>query len=292
MPVRSEGCPSSPDRFTEDRRQPTGAGDPPALPRHPAWKRPFCAVRVVVALLVALVVALFMEFWMRIRVIPWHDETDPIWPLLWNRLIRGWGVTTFASTCFLLGLKVVVEGEIPSSGRYVIVANHQSSLDTPAFIWLFRKLNLKFVANDGLKYGKPAVSLALRRGGFAIVAKKNRDEDLAALRRFARELEWYDSSAVVFPEGRRTYDGAMLPFHFAGTETVRRVARLPVVPVTHDGLWRAKSIAELMNIVGSTLRFRVHEVVPFEEIERNPWGEFSRLEERIRRNLLEMRRTD
>jgi 1-acyl-sn-glycerol-3-phosphate acyltransferase len=252
--------------------------------------RPFHAARVVIALLTALIIAYGYEFWLRLRFLPWYDRGDPEWPRMWNRYIRGWGTSTFAATRFLLGLKIEVEGSLPTTGRYLIVSNHQSSLDIIAFIWLFRGLNLKFVAHDGLARGKPAVSLALRKGGFAVIAKTDREEDMEALSRFAEDLEWFDSSAVIFPEGRRTLDGNLLRFRFGGTETVSRTSRLPVLPVVFDGLWQARSIGSLMNLIGGTVRFRILDLVPFEEIDRSPWKAFEGVEASIRTNLDAMRR--
>jgi 1-acyl-sn-glycerol-3-phosphate acyltransferase len=246
-------------------------------------------IRTILAMSVFAVVALLVEVWMRLGILPWHRRDSPSWHRAWNGSARRWGVWTFEVARVFLGLKVEVEGEIPTSGRYVVVSNHQSSIDIPALIYVLRRLNLKFVAHDGLKYGKPGVSMALRNGGFAFVHKKNRSEDIEELRRFAKKTEDNDGSPVIFPEGIRSFDGDMRRFHLAGTHAICEVADLALLPVVHDGLWRARTLSDVPRLVGSTVRFRVLEAVPPEAIREDPWAVYADVDRAIRDGLAEIR---
>ena len=105
---------------------------PPPVRVVSPFVRAIRTVRVIVTLLSVLLLALALEAWIRFTVLPRYDKTHPKWIETWNRLIRVWGAGTFWIPYRFLGLKVVIEGTVPASGRYVIVSNHQSSIDTPA----------------------------------------------------------------------------------------------------------------------------------------------------------------
>jgi len=250
---------------------------------------PIHSARAVLTLLATLVVSVALDLWFRLVVLPRHRNDARSIAAATNRLVRLWGIVSFRICRVGLGLKVEVEGEPPPDGRVFVLSNHQSSMDIPALISLFRSHNLKFVAMEELRYGKPAVSIGLRNGGFVFVAKRNLGEDLAALREFAGGLESFEGSPLIFPEGRRTDDGSILPFHWAGSEIIRRTARLPLVPVTIDGLSEARTLKRYHLVVGARVTIRISPAISFEESERDPRATFQSIEETIRRNMDEIR---
>jgi 1-acyl-sn-glycerol-3-phosphate acyltransferase len=81
----------------------------------------------------------------------------------------------------------------------------------------------------------------------------------------------------------------MLPFQLAGTETIRRAARLPVLPVVLDGPWRARTIRDLHRLVGARLRLRILPPIPVEAFDANPRSAYDDLEAKMRRTLDEIR---
>ena len=246
-------------------------------------------VRAVLALLSVLGFALVTEVWLRLGVLPWYRPGTPSWHRAWNREIRRWGSGTARLAMLFTGVTLDVRGKVPESGRYLVVANHQSSIDIPFMIHVLRPLNLKFVAHDGLKSLKPAVSLGLRAGGSVFIGKKNARDDLRSLKKFAESLADNGGSAVIFPEGLRTHHGALAPFQVAGTRTIREASGLPILPVAHDGLWRSRSIKGTPHMVGTTLRFRVLDPIPSERFLEDPRGVYREVEESIRRAMDEMR---
>lgn len=241
-------------------------------------------VRAGLALLAVLAVALATDAWVRLAVIPWHRKGSASWHRAWNREVRNWGVRTVRAAKFLAGLEVRVTGKIPTEGRYLVVANHQSSIDIPFLIDVLRPLHLKFVAHDGLMRGKPAVSTGLRCGGSVFIGKKNLRDDLRALKKFAATLEATDGTAVIFPEGIRTHDGVLLPFQTAGMRTIAEAAGLPILPVVHDGLWKARTIRETHRLVGATLRIHVLDPIP---VDRRT--DYAGVESAIRAGLARLR---
>lgn len=253
------------------------------------WKLLFHKARAITTLLGVLVIALVLEVWLRIWILPIYKASRGSYVDGFNGIIRAWGVSTWWVTRVCLGLKVKVEGNVPDSGRYVLITNHQSSTDIPALMSVLRRLNLKFVAKEELKYGKPAVSAALRNGGFAFVAKRNRDEDLKRLREFGRDVKRFHGSPAIFPEGIRTFDGDLRSLRWAGTKEVLESSRLPILPATIDGLWKARTIKELHLLVGSRVTFRVGEPIPFETYLNDPDRVLQSVEESIRTDLVAIR---
>ena len=152
---------------------------------------------------------------------------------------------------------VVVEGTVPA-GRCVVVANHQSTADIPVLFEVLRDKNVKFIVKKELLRSIPFASTALREGGFGVVDFDNAWKTIRGLTGFARELAAWDGTPLIFPEGRRTDDGSMAPFHAAGIELLARATGLPVVPVVVDGLWRARTAGDFFaHLPGSRCRVRI-----------------------------------
>ncbi len=250
---------------------------------------PVHVLRMSVGMITGLLTALPFDLWFRWTLLnlPRRDERAQVAAL--NRVIRTWGRVLFAQCRMAMGLTVRVEGTVPATGRYLVVSNHQSSIDIPALISVLPGQNLKFVAIERLRAGKPAVSVALRNGGFAFVDQRSLRKDLAALKEFARGLERFDGSPLIFPEGRRTDDGSILPFRWAGAEIIRRTARLPILPVTIEGLAAARTLRTYHRAFGSHVTIRISEPIPFEETERDPKAVFQAIERTIRANSEEIR---
>lgn len=255
----------------------------------PLLRRVFTQMRVVSALLGVLVVALVLETWMRLRVTLWLRRDTPSWHRAWNSIVKTWGIWTAEVTMFFLDLRLEVRGTIPASGRYLVVANHQSSIDVPFLIHILRRFDLKFVAHSGLKYGKPFVSYCLRNGGFAFLNKTNLLEDQKGLREFAAGLEDNQGSPMIFPEGIRTFDGTIGPFGIAAMHTVEERTGLPILPIVHDGLWTARTIREVDRLVGTTLQFVILDPVPPERFADDPRSAYGELEASLREELAKLR---
>lgn len=261
----------------------------PPISNAPAWLVPINVLRSVVVLLAVLFFSILFDPWLRLIVLFNRRLDEDRRVLRMNRVMRWWGYAQFWSYRIGLGLRLEIKGKVPQSGRYLIISNHQSSLDIPMFFTIFSKQNIKFVAMEELRYGKPTVSYALRNGGFVTVAKKSLGKDLAAIKRFAQRLEKNEGTPVIFPEGRRTDDGYLLPFQTAGTEMIRRHACLPLLPVTLDGLWEARTIWQMYRIVGSRVTIRISDPIPFEDTEKDPRAVYVKIEETIRNDLEDMR---
>lgn len=145
------------------------------------------------------------------------------WPArIWSRCV-----------CGLWFVRVKVHGceNVERSQSYIFVANHQSAFD----IWsLYGYLphNFKWLMKKSLEK-VPFVGWACKWAGHVFVD----DRSPSSIRETIKESESRlrdGMSLVIFPEGSRTFDGAMIPFK-RGAFMLAGEFRLPVVPVTIKG---------------------------------------------------------
>ena len=151
-----------------------------------------------------------------------------------NRVTRHWNVVLTELTLKVLGARLDVRGEIPP-GRFVVVSNHQSTADVAILPWALRSLNLKFVAKEQLGRRIPTVSMALTHWGSALISREATRQDIVRMKAMTRELDYWDGSVVVFPEGTRSRDGRLLPYKAAAVRIVAQESGLPILPVVIDG---------------------------------------------------------
>jgi 1-acyl-sn-glycerol-3-phosphate acyltransferase len=130
-----------------------------------------------------------------------------------------------------VGLEHVAPGE-----RYVVVANHQSTIDILALLVVLQgRTPVRFVAKRAL-FLVPILGWSMRLYGHTSVDRTSARASLAGLREARRHVaqRW---STVFFPEGTRSADGRLLPFRH-GAFRIASQARVPVLPVTIDGSGR------------------------------------------------------
>jgi 1-acyl-sn-glycerol-3-phosphate acyltransferase len=134
------------------------------------------------------------------------------------------------------GARVRVEGleNVPRGRACVFVANHQSYLDIPA-VWGYVPAQFSIMAKRSLFY-VPFMGWFLWRAGHIPI---DRDNARAALQSVNRAVEKLHAgrSLVVFPEGHRSFDGALQEFKPGGFKIAHK-AGVPVVPVAIIGTSR------------------------------------------------------
>jgi 1-acyl-sn-glycerol-3-phosphate acyltransferase len=151
-----------------------------------------------------------------------------------NRVTRHWNVVLTELTFKILGARLEVRGHVPP-GRFLVVSNHQSTADVAILPWALRSLNLKFVAKEELGHYIPTVSMALRHWGSALISRGGTRQDFSRMKAMARQLDHWDGSVVVFPEGTRSRNGRLLPYKAAAVRIIAHESRLPILPVAIDG---------------------------------------------------------
>jgi 1-acyl-sn-glycerol-3-phosphate acyltransferase len=174
--------------------------------------------------------------WPAIRLRP--SKRDPIISWYMKGMSRGFLALTRAA-----GGRATRHGVIPTAEPAYLVMNHQSLLDIPTAVLMMEPYVARFIARE--RYGRfmPAVSLCMRLLGSPVIDPENRKGSLRALREAARVQP---HGILVFPEGHRTRDGEIQPFHTAGLEIMLRERPLPVYVVVTDGFWTCRRLVDFL----------------------------------------------
>ena len=118
----------------------------------------------------------------------------------------------------------------------IIVSNHQSQFDIPPLAWGFRKHFPKFISKIELAKGIPSISYNLRKGGSALIDRKNRSQAIKEIIKLGRQIEANNYSACIFPEGTRSKDGKVRRFKAGGLGTLLKTApSAAIIPFAVDG---------------------------------------------------------
>jgi len=133
-----------------------------------------------------------------------------------------------------IGVQLRVEGLSPTIADTpcFFVGNHQSALDIPLLIVALGG-NVRFLAKDTL-FRIPIFGWVLSRYGYVPITRRSPRSTAAILEEMIVRLRRRPISMVVFPEGTRSVDGELLPFH-RGTMKICARTELPVVPFSIDG---------------------------------------------------------
>jgi 1-acyl-sn-glycerol-3-phosphate acyltransferase len=136
---------------------------------------------------------------------------------------------------YITGVSVTVEGldHLEVGRRYVIMANHESSLDILVLLAaLPPSVELRFLAKKSL-FAVPFLGWAMKAAGFVPVDREDRSTAAATLKQTLDEVN-RGGSPLVFPEQTWTTDGRLLPFARGGF-LVALKSGLSILPIGLEG---------------------------------------------------------
>ena len=152
------------------------------------------------------------------------------------------------------------KAELPP--HYMIICNHQSLFDIPAFMRFMPEVDLRFIAKDALGKGIPLVSPMLKSQQHCLIPRNVRPlESVKLISEFGTRSKENNLVPVLFPEGTRSRDGSLGTFYSAGFRTLTEACKLPVVVCALDGGWKIADLKGLLkNIKKGTYRLKVIKV--------------------------------
>lgn len=130
----------------------------------------------------------------------------------------------------LWDLRVEGAQHVPPEGPAIVVANHQSFLDPPAHGIALRDRPFRPLARASL-FRSRIGGAWLRSVG--VIPLKDDGGDAAAIREALDALR-LGRVVLIYPEGSRSEDGAMMPFE-AGVSLIVRRAKVPLIPAAIEG---------------------------------------------------------
>ncbi|HUX37189.1 MAG TPA: lysophospholipid acyltransferase family protein [Rectinemataceae bacterium] len=183
-----------------------------------------------------------------------------------------------------------LEVEIPD--RFILVANHQSLFDIP-IVWdlLPERCHMRFVAKRELGTGIPFVSSLLRVQGHALISRRgDMVQAMKNLERFGRRSRLEGFCPVLFPEGTRSRNGELGPFHTAGFRRIIELDPLPVlVAAIEGGSWVSTVGALLKNLGRYTYTVRLVALLPAPHGKKEILATLAKSRELVEEALVDMR---
>jgi 1-acyl-sn-glycerol-3-phosphate acyltransferase len=164
---------------------------------------------------------------------------------------------------------------------YLILANHQSIFDIPILGTELFTNYPKYVSKRELARWLPSISYNLRRGGNALIERRDRQQATRAIRELGTTATRRGVSAVLYPEGTRARRGRLGPFKRAGALALLDAAPdLPIVPAVIDGSWQLLRFNLFPVPFGTEIRVRLGD-----PIERSPDEDRDALLEQVREQI-------
>ncbi|MEN5056676.1 MULTISPECIES: lysophospholipid acyltransferase family protein [Sphingobacterium] len=143
---------------------------------------------------------------------------------------------TYCNILLFNTISFIDNKNIPTGQPIIFVANHQSTFDIPAMIYFLRRFHGKFISKIELAKGIPSISFNLKHGGAANIDRKDSKQSIGEILKLANNMKTKNWSAFIFPEGTRTRDGKMKPFHVGGIATLlKKNPDALIVPIAING---------------------------------------------------------
>ncbi len=134
---------------------------------------------------------------------------------------------------WLAGVRVEVSGaeKVPVGTPLIFMSNHQGNFDILALLLVVPR-KFAWIAKEEL-FRIPVFGHSMARAGYIPLDRSDGRRALRSMDAAATKIR-NGASVVIFPEGTRSTDGALLPFKRGGFLVAAR-AGVPIVPVTIDG---------------------------------------------------------
>lgn len=159
----------------------------------------------------------------------------------------------------MVGVRVEVSGvsRLAPNQTYIFTPNHQSLIEVPLWV-AYLPRNVAYLGKkEVFKY--PIFGYGIRLVGVVPVDRSNSPSAVESAKLATENLR-RGKSYVVYPEGTRSKDGALLPFK-KGAFIMAIDGGVPVVPITISGATRIMPKGQI-KIFPSTVRVTIHEPIP------------------------------
>lgn len=164
----------------------------------------------------------------------------------------------------ILGTRYKFSGKekLPKGQPIIFVSNHQSMFDISPIEWYLSDFHPKFISKIELGKGIPSVSYNLRKGGSALIDRKNPKQALPEIKKLAEYIEKHKRSAVLFPEGTRSKDGKLKTFKDTGLKILLKYSpNALIVPITVNNSYKLVKNGSFPLSLGTSFSIEVHQPI-------------------------------
>ena len=169
----------------------------------------------------------------------------------------------------LIGVTVKLKNEhkLPENCSLIFVSNHQATFDIPPIGWYFRKHNPKFVSKIELGKGIPSISYNLKKGGAALINRKDPKQAIGELIEFSKRINKNKWGAAIFPEGTRSRTGEPKQFAANGLKIINKFNQDGyVVPLTINNSWKVFKYGKFPLGIGSPITITTHKPIKIDSM--------------------------
>jgi 1-acyl-sn-glycerol-3-phosphate acyltransferase len=153
----------------------------------------------------------------------------------WRGKFLSWITQTWSKWLLMIGgiqYQIVGLEKLDKEGNYVFVANHESAMDIPL---VFAGLPYHLVAIAKIELKRiPIFGWAMMAGGHFFVDRRNHAKALNSLDKAKDSMAKNPRSIIIFPEGTRSLNGAIMPFKKGGLVLAMNMG-ISVVPIALCG---------------------------------------------------------
>lgn len=162
----------------------------------------------------------------------------------------------------LFNVKVKAEGmEKVPQGRFLLVSNHRSNYDPIVTSHAFRKHQLAFISKPS-NFKVPFFGPVIRKLCYMPIDRENPRNAVKTINRAAKYITDDVASVGVYPEGTRSKNCVLLPFH----NSVFKVAQKAKVPVVLVAVSGTELIHKRAPFKRTVVTVRVMDVISQEEV--------------------------
>ena len=143
--------------------------------------------------------------------------------------------STTAVAMKLLRIRVHVSGmeKIPKDTKVLFVSNHRSNFDPIVTWYALKKWKIAFISKPS-NFKIPFFGRIIRKCCFMPIDRENPRNAIVTINKAAKLLKKQEVSIGIYPEGTRSKNGQLLPFH-NGVFKIAQKAEAPIVVLCVTG---------------------------------------------------------
>lgn len=174
--------------------------------------------------------------------------------------------------CLYCGLKPELSGleKLPKDERFLLVCNHRSVFDPLFKVHVLAKYNMAFVSKPS-NMRLPLVGSAMHGMGCLGIDRENDRNALKTILQAADYLKRDICSIAIYPEGKRSKDCRLLPFHAGSFKTAQRAG----VGIAVASIRGTENVLKNVLRRRTVVRLDILEFIPAEKVKAMATAELS-----------------